>query len=139
MLTRRTFLWLTSAAGAVLPAARLSAQRGGRGGGPAGPLPPSIAALSSMRDQATPISNDEHRARVERARRLMAENKLDAIVLTGGTSLNYFSGVRWGGSERLFAIVLPAKGEPFTVCPAFEEDRARELLATSPFASSDVR
>jgi Xaa-Pro dipeptidase len=69
----------------------------------------------------------------------MTENKLDAIVLTGGTSLAYFSGMRWGGSERLFAIVLPVKGETFTVCPAFEEDRARELLATGPFASSDVR
>jgi Xaa-Pro dipeptidase len=139
MLSRRSFLWLTSAAGALLPTTRLAAQRGGRGGGPVGPLPPSIAALSSMRDQAKPITNDERRARVERARRLMTDNKLDAIVLTGGTSLSYFSGMRWGGGERLFAIVLPAKGEPFTVCPAFEEDRARELLATSPFASSDVR
>jgi Xaa-Pro aminopeptidase len=139
MLTRRSFLWFTSAAGAVLPTIRLSAQRGGRGGAPVGPLPPSIAALSSMRDQATPITNDERRARVERARRLMAEHKLDAVVLTGGTSLAYFSGMRWGGGERLFAIVLPAKGEPFTVCPAFEEDRARELLANSPFAASDVR
>jgi len=139
MLTRRTFLSLAGAAGAVFPTIRLSAQRGGRGGGQTGPLPPSIAALASMRDQAKPITNDERRARVERARRLMTENTLDAIVLTGGTSLNYFSGMRWGGSERLFAIVLPAKGEPFTVCPAFEEDRARELLATGPFASSDVR
>ena len=139
MLTRRTFLSLAGAAGALFPIIRLSAQRGGRGGSQTGPLPPSIAALASMRDQAKPITNDERRARVERARRLMTENTLDAIVLTGGTSLNYFSGMRWGGSERLFAIVLPAKGEPFTVCPAFEEDRARELLATGPFASSDVR
>ena len=139
MLTRRTFLSLAGAASALFPTIRLSAQRGGRGGGQTGPLPPSIAARASMRDQAKPITNDERRARVERARRLMAENTLDAIVLTGGTSLNYFSGMRWGGSERLFAIVLPAKGEPFTVCPAFEEDRARELLATGPFASSDVR
>ena len=139
MLTRRTFLSLAGAASALFPTIRLSAQRGGRGGGQTGPLPPSIAALASMRDQAKPITNDERRARVERARRLMTENTLDAIVLTGGTSLNYFSGMRWGGSERLFAIVLPAKGEPFTVCPAFEEDRARELLATGPFASSDVR
>jgi len=139
MLNRRSFLWLASAAGAVLPITRLSAQRGGRGGGQAGPVPASIAALTSMRDLATPITNDERRARVERARRLMTENTLDAIVLAGGTSLAYFSGMRWGGGERLFAIVLPVKGEPFTVCPAFEEDRARELLAASPFASSDVR
>ena len=40
--------------------------------------------------------------------------------------------MRWGNSERLFAVVLPAKGEPFCVCPAFEEDRAREQLAARP-------
>ena len=37
----------------------------------------------------------------------MASEKLDAIVLTGGTSLTYFSGARWGTSERLMALVLP--------------------------------
>src|SRR5439155_23772783 len=35
--------------------------------------------------------------------------------------------------------VLPAKGDAFCVCPAFEEDRAREQLALGPLASTDVR
>jgi Xaa-Pro dipeptidase len=138
-LTRRSFLWLAGAAAPVLRVNSLFAQRGQRGGGPAGPLPDSIAALTSMREKAVPISNDERRARVERARKLMAENKLDAIVLTGGTSLRYFTGMSWGGGERLFAVVLPQKGEPFTVCPAFEEDRARELLHAGPLVDSEVR
>lgn len=56
----------------------------------------------------------------------MTSNKIDGIVVTGGTSLSYFTGLRWGNSERLFACVIPRKGEPFFVCPAFEEDRARE-------------
>ena len=137
-LSRRTFLALTTTA-AGLPIVHLSAQRGARGGGPTGPLPPSIASLASMRDQATPISNDERRARIERARRLMVEHRIDAVALTGGTSLDYFTGMRWGGGERLFAIVLPAKGDPFCVCPAFEEDRARELLAPGPLSSTEVR
>src|SRR5205807_1204809 len=80
-----------------------------------GPLPPGIAALTSMRSQATPITNEERRARIERARRLMADTSLDAIVLAGGTSLTYFTGIRWGNSERLFAVVLPAKGDAFCV------------------------
>ena len=59
----------------------------------------------------------------------MATSRLDAILLTEGTSLNYFTGIRWWGGERLFAAVLPAKGPAFYVCPAFEEGRAREQIA----------
>ena len=66
-------------------------------------LPPSITSLTSMRGPATPITADERRGRVEKARRLMAEQKIDALLLTGGTSLVYFSGIQWGLSERLFA------------------------------------
>jgi Xaa-Pro dipeptidase len=103
-------------------------------------LPPSITALTSMRGPATPITADERRGRVEKARRLMAEHKIDALLLTGGTSLVYFSGIQWGLSERLFGLVMPRAGEPFVVCPAFEEDRAREQFATSPFTgTADVR
>ena len=40
----------------------------------------------------------------------------------------YLTGVRWGKSERTFAVVLPAKGEPVWVLPGFEEMRARELI-----------
>jgi Xaa-Pro dipeptidase len=69
----------------------------------------------------------------------MTENRIDAIVLTGSTSLLYFTGVRWGLSERLFCLVLPAKGEPFSVCPAFENDRAHEQLALGPLANAEVR
>ncbi len=104
------------------------------------PLPPSIAGLKSMRDQAKPITKEERGTRLEKARRLMAENGLGAILLTEGTSLNYFTGIRWWGGERLFATVLPAKGEAFFVCPAFEEGRAREQISKSPLAGDpDVR
>jgi Xaa-Pro dipeptidase len=43
--------------------------------------------------------------------------------------LNYFTGIRWWNSERLFAAVLPVKGDLIYVCPAFEEGRAREQIA----------
>jgi Xaa-Pro dipeptidase len=138
MPTRRTFLWLTAACSG-LPFIRLSAQRGRGAAAPPRAVPPSISALTSMRSQAKPISKEERLGRIERARRLMTSNTLDAIVLTGGTSLDYFTGMRWGGGERLFAIVLPVKGDPFCVCPAFEEDRARELLTRGPLASTEVR
>jgi Xaa-Pro dipeptidase len=95
-------------------------------------LPPSIALLKSRKSEAVPIAREERHERQERARKLMSENGLDAIVLMEGTSLNYFTGIRWWGGERLFALVLPAKGAAFYVCPAFEEGRAREQLANAP-------
>ena len=49
-------------------------------------------------------------------------------------SLTYFTGIRWGLSERLFAVAIPREGRPFVVTPAFEEDRAREQLAAGPLA-----
>src|SRR5690242_6216117 len=99
---------------------------------------PAIAALKSRRNEARPIPNDERLARIERAQRLMRGNQLDAIAIGGGSSLFYFSGVRWGVSERLFLMVLPARGEPFFVSPAFEKGRALEQIAESPFAKSHV-
>jgi len=95
-------------------------------------LPPSIAALKSRKDEASPITREEREQRQERARKLMSENALDAIVLMEGTSLRYFSGIRWWGGERMFALVLPSKGNAFYVCPAFEEGRAREQIKNAP-------
>ena len=52
----------------------------------------------------------------------------------------YFSGIHWDNSERLFAMVLPQKESPFFVCPAFEEDRAREQISKGPFdRDPDIR
>jgi Xaa-Pro dipeptidase len=56
------------------------------------------------------------------------ENGIDAVFLDSGTSMFYFTGVRWGQSERMFAAVMPASGDIAWVCPAFEEERARELI-----------
>jgi Xaa-Pro dipeptidase len=144
MLNRRTFVKVGSvAAGASLasrcaPSAAAPSTEQGGGARPA--EPPSISALVSMQGQATPISAEERRGRVDKARRLMAEHKIDALMLTGGTSMVYFSGIQWGLSERLFSLVIPRTGEPFVVCPAFEEDRAREQFAASPFTgTADVR
>lgn len=105
------------------------------------PLPPSIATLASMTNEVRPITAEERRGRVEKARRLMAQDRLDALILTPGTSLQYFTGIVWYGGERLFACVVPRTGEPFFVVPYFEEGRAREQIALGPFAGerADVR
>jgi Xaa-Pro dipeptidase len=136
MFSRRTFL----RAGAVTAGASFAAQPLLLAEQECKPLPPSIENLKSMKDQATPITNEECRARQEKARHLMDSNHLDAILLMEGTSLQYFSGIRWWGGERTFAMVLPAKGAAFYVCPAFEEGRAREQISKSPDSgAADVR
>ena len=144
MFSRRSFLWSSTAAVIISRAPRLfarDAQRGQREPIESGPLPPSIAALTSMRDQARPITNEERRKRIDRAKELMAQSNIDALMLAGGTSMAYFTNMRWGGGERLFAVIIPVRGEPFFVCPAFEKDRAEELIALGPFAGghADIR
>ncbi len=136
MITRRDFTKLAGlAAGTVLTSAEVQSQQSNETS-----LPPSIAQLKSRKDEARPITVDERRQRLERARQLMHDNKLDAIFMIGGTSLQYFTNIRWWNSERLFAAIVPAKGEPFYVCPAFEEDRAREQIASGPGGNkADVR
>ena len=52
--------------------------------------------------------------------------------------MSYFTNIRWGGGERLFAVVIPVQGAAFVVCPAFEEDRAREQLARGPLGDAQV-
>jgi len=53
---------------------------------------------------------------------------MDALFVAPGTSLFYFAGVHWWPSERLVGLLIPQKGEPLVVCPAFEESRFREQL-----------
>src|SRR5438309_8923070 len=68
--------------------------------------------------------------RIAKLQAAMKEFGLQAIVLEPGPAMLYLTGVRWGKSERTFAVVLPVKGEPVWVLPGFEEMRARELIHT---------
>jgi Xaa-Pro dipeptidase len=78
--------------------------------------------------QAKPITKEEYLRRQETARRYMVDAGLDGILLMGGASMYYFTGARWGISERMFGMVFPAKGEPAYVTPAFEKGRALEQI-----------
>jgi Xaa-Pro dipeptidase len=99
-----------------------------------------IGKLQSMKSKATPIRPAERQARQEKARRLMQQHQLDAILLMAGTSLRYFSGIDWWESERFMVMALPAKGDPFYVSPAFEEGRVREQITDGLANNSpDVR
>ncbi len=98
-------------------------------------VPDAIKKLRPMLDGIQPITYPERLARRDKAQRLMIENKLDAIVLEGGSSMFYFSGTRWNPGERTFALVLPARGEPVWVVHSADEKRAHDLIKTG----SDIR
>ncbi|MGH9521721.1 MAG: M24 family metallopeptidase [Terriglobales bacterium] len=133
MITRRDVLKISTAAAAGSLVSTLpveAEQRQERA------VAPSIQALKSLRDEVVPISNAERQQRIERARELMRANKIDAILMIGGTSLLYYTNIRWWNSERLGALVLPANGRAYFVAPAFERDRLHEQLAAGPLADS---
>jgi Xaa-Pro dipeptidase len=79
--------------------------------------------------QQTPvISPAAYHQRIEQLQAAMKDLGFQAAVLEPGNAMVYLTGVRWGKSERTFAVVLPGKGEPVWVLPGFEEARARELI-----------
>jgi Xaa-Pro aminopeptidase len=131
VVNRRDFIQIAalgSVAGAAGCArADVSAEQS-RGSGAGSGVPPSIQALKPMTAGIVPIADDERRARIAKAQKLMAEQKIDAVFMEGTASCFYFANMRWGQSERTFGLVIPAKGELAYVCPKFEEDRARELI-----------
>lgn len=87
--------------------------------------------ITVIRDRIKPITKEEHIARQQQARKLMSELGIDALFFEGGTSLSYFTGIGWGRSERLFAMILPKNGEPQYVVPKFEEARAAEQVGSA--------
>jgi Xaa-Pro dipeptidase len=86
------------------------------------------AALKSLTSDAKPISADERRARIAKVQALMAQQKIAALLLEPGSSLDYFTGIQWHRSERTTAAIVPASGEILVVTPAFEEPSVRETL-----------
>jgi Xaa-Pro dipeptidase len=77
----------------------------------------------------------DYRARIAKVQDAMKEFGLQAIVLESGAAMQYLTGVRWGRSERTFAVVITQKGDPAYVLPGFEEMRARELITVG----TDIR
>src|SRR5215212_9636490 len=127
---RRDFLRLSAGiAGATLLGSSLAyADSESIGPQQGGSPPEAIRRLRRMTDNVVPITMAERKGRIDKAQRLMREQRIDAIYIEPGSSMFYYTGMRWGTSERMFAMVLPARGEIAWVCPKFEEERARELI-----------
>src|SRR6266536_2993514 len=111
-MNRRVFL-VTAAAGA----ARIA-------GAQAASVPDVIRKLRPMTEGIQPITDDERRARISRARTLMRENKLDAVFLAGGSSMFYFTGTR----SPSIGLILPERGEPAWIVPSEDEAAAHQSV-----------
>ncbi len=122
-ISRRHFLHSTAAASAVAFTPPL----------PQPQAPPAFSTLKPLGDRVHPITPDEFHARLLHAQALMSQSNptFDALLIGPGTSLYYFTGIRWWLSERLLALIIPRIGQPILISPAFEEARMRESLLYS--------
>src|SRR4030095_3332986 len=112
-LDRRTFLRLSAGVAGGMALAESKFEAGTENGTPV------LGSLASGVTPITAITDDERRARIEKAQRLMVEQRIYGVFLESVSSLFYYTGVRWGASERMFAAVIPARGELAWITPKF--------------------
>jgi Xaa-Pro dipeptidase len=123
-IKRRDFINLSAMAAATTVVAGLSSCSTGQAKEKGSP----VDELKPMTGDVVPINLQERETRIEKAQRLLSENKIEALILDCGTSLQYFTGISWWPSERTMVAIIPAKGDVKYVCPGFEENRLRELI-----------
>jgi Xaa-Pro dipeptidase len=87
-----------------------------------------VSGLRPLTSAAKPIDASEHGARLAKVQGLMQQRRSGALLIESGTTLEYFTGVRWWRSERTTAALIPAAGPVVVVTPAFEEPSVRETL-----------
>src|SRR5262245_19380254 len=122
-ISRRAFFGTTGAAAALAITSRVHASQ------------PAAQSQSSLTKSVQPITAQEHAARVAKLQSLMQQRKVAALLVEAGSTLEYFTGIRWHRSERTTAALIPAEGRTVVVTPFFEEPSVRETLKLS----ADVR
>jgi Xaa-Pro dipeptidase len=88
----------------------------------------ALGRLSNMLGGVEPIARAEYLARIGNAQRRMKQLGLEAIFLSAGANLEYFTGVRWNASERMVGAILPSNGALEYLAPAFEEGTVRDFM-----------
>lgn len=84
--------------------------------------------LQSMVTGVKPLGSEDYEERLEQARKIMAKTGIDALFVSGGSDLGYFTNVNWFISERTFGGIINRKGKTIWVWPAFEAESAREMI-----------
>ena len=86
----------------------------------------ALGELSDMTAGVPVIAVEEFSQRLERLQAMMRERGVGAVYLHAGTNLYYFTGLKWGASERMVAAIVPAEGEIAYIAPRFELDTLRD-------------
>jgi len=119
MISRRDFLWIGGVSAASVGFVNRM---------PAKPSQAAQTQLQNMVQGVKPLTPEDYAARLEKARRLMVENKIDGFFMEGSPTMRYFANINWSRSERTFGAVLTQKKPPVWVCSRFELERARESI-----------
>ena len=90
-----------------------------------------LALFDDMTPGIAPIGIKEYQQRISKAQNLMRAEGIAAIYVNAGTNLYYFTGTRWGPSERMVGAIIPATGDLEYIAPAFEEATLKEYMAVS--------
>jgi len=86
-----------------------------------------LDALKPITTAARVITAQERARRRARLSGLLKAGGAYAALIEGGSSLDYFTGVKWYLSERITAALITADGGLLFITPAFEESRLREM------------
>jgi Xaa-Pro dipeptidase len=113
--SRRTFLGWAVAAAAGREARAAASEAAASTAKAAGP-------------HAEPIAAREHEQRLSKLQSLMRDGGVAACLVEAGSSLEYFTGIRWWRSERTTAALIPAEGRTVVVTPFFEVPSVKETL-----------
>ena len=126
-LSRRAVLGVVASATAVTSSVALAEAALAQATTPQSkrPHPPG---LKPMTGEAKPITAQERQGRLAKVQGLMTQQKIAALLVESGSTLEYFTGIHWWTSERVTAALIPAHGEVIVVTPFFESPSIREML-----------
>jgi Xaa-Pro dipeptidase len=127
MVSRRALLAFAGAAGLIGRGVFAGSDTARAGSAPAPPRG-GVEELKSLTGGAKAIPATERLERMAALQAMLGREKIGALVLESGSTLDYFTGVQWRRSERTTAAIIPASGRVIVVCPAFEEPSVRETL-----------
>jgi len=115
-VSRRTFFGMTAAGAALVVGRKCLAAES------------QTTDMKSPATGAKPIGAQEHAVRIAKVQSLMRQQTIAALLVESGSTLEYFTGIRWWRSERTTAALIPAEGESIVVTPFFEVPSVRESL-----------